>query len=100
MNVVLAFGSGRMECSEWQTQRCSPEEIRVLLAEERGEGGMDAVRQHQPEEGRSLCHLTKESRVGDLTSGVGMSTASPASAEAICSYEGEPVVGIFTITSG
>lgn len=89
MSAVLAFGSGQVKCSEWQTQRCSPEEIRVLLAED---GGRDAVRQKQPKEKRSLGYLipgSKDPRVGDLTSGMGKSLASPTSSAGVCSCDGD-----------
>lgn len=72
MNARLAFGSGQVKCSEWQIQRCSLGEIKVLPAERE----VDAVRQKQPEEGRNLGHLTssgKDARVGDLTSGIARS---------------------------
>lgn len=89
MSAVLAFGSGQVKCSEWQTQRCSPEEIRVLSAED---GGRDAVRQKQPKEKRSLGRLipgSKDPREGDLTSGMGKSLASPTSSAGVCSWDGD-----------
>lgn len=74
---------------------CSPEETRVLLAEE---GSTDGVT-----EGRSLGHLTSGSqdpRVGEPTLGIGRSSASPTSSAGVRSCDGEPVADSFIITSG
>lgn len=62
----LGFWLSQVTCSERQAQRCSPEEIGVLLAEERG---TDAVRQKQPKEGRSLQQQRPQRRGPDSRGG-------------------------------
>lgn len=53
-DCMLAFGSDRLEGSTWQTQRCSPEEIRVLPAEERGVWGGGCCEAASAQRGKEL----------------------------------------------